>query len=147
MYAYTDCPYIVIPVYMPCIRGPDKLKPVNRHSNTQYSHLETIKATRKVLKLPEVLKSTTVQNFRAPRQRTTDITSLKYMDVQSLLCYLGPINNIYIQFNNYSLCAVEIFVDLDIRGAGYSKIGAACVNNHTERLRWTPWKVHYIYNQ
>ena len=28
VYAYTDRPYLVIPVYMPCSRGPDKVKPV-----------------------------------------------------------------------------------------------------------------------
>ena len=39
VYAYTDRPYLVIPVYMPCSRGPDKVKPVNGHSNTPYLHL------------------------------------------------------------------------------------------------------------
>ena len=29
VYANTDRPYLVIPVYMPCSRGPDKVKPVN----------------------------------------------------------------------------------------------------------------------
>ena len=29
MFAYTDRPYLVIPVYIPCSRGPDKIKPVN----------------------------------------------------------------------------------------------------------------------
>ena len=46
-YAYTDRPYLVIPVYMPCSRGPGMVKPVNGHSNTPYSHLKTIKTTRK----------------------------------------------------------------------------------------------------
>ena len=47
VYAYTDRPYLVIPVYMPRSRGPDKVKPVNGHSNTPNFHLETIKTTRK----------------------------------------------------------------------------------------------------
>ena len=47
VYAYTDRPYLVIPVYMPCRRGPDKVKPVNGHSSTPYLHLETIKTARK----------------------------------------------------------------------------------------------------
>ena len=56
MYAYTDRPYLVIPVYMPCSRGPDKVKPVNGHSNTPYLHLETIKTTRKYFLVFEVHK-------------------------------------------------------------------------------------------
>ena len=32
VYAYTDRPYLVIPVYMPCSRGLDKVKLVNGHS-------------------------------------------------------------------------------------------------------------------
>ena len=54
VYAYTDRPYLVIPVYMPCSRGPDKVKPVNGHSNTPCLHLETIKTTRKYFLVFEV---------------------------------------------------------------------------------------------
>ena len=56
VYAYTDRPYPVIPAYMPCSRGPDKVKPANGHSNTPYLHLETIKTTRKYFLVFEVHK-------------------------------------------------------------------------------------------
>ena len=33
VYAYTDRPYLVIPVYMPCSRGPDKVEPPNQYKS------------------------------------------------------------------------------------------------------------------
>ena len=44
--AYMDRPYLVITVYKPCSRGPDKVKLVNGHSTTLHFHLETIKTTK-----------------------------------------------------------------------------------------------------
>ena len=47
VYACTNHTYLVIPVYMPCSKGPIKVKPVNGHSVTLYFHLETFKRTKK----------------------------------------------------------------------------------------------------
>ena len=103
VYAYTDHPYLVTPVYMPCSRGPYKVKPANGHSNTPYLHLETIKTTRKHFLVFEVHQDESY----AIQQDPMGYDLYYLLTLIAYTCLFGPIMSLVTRISTEGRCKVE----------------------------------------